>query len=126
MMVVSFLAGGHRFCVDATQVRALQYAETRLRQFTAEEVLGLAIDRYAELGFHSSVLVRHHTGDIALRVMDPVKIDQLALSSIFPLPALIKANCQCKSARALILTEQGIMVLVDILSAIDGAMQYEV
>lgn len=125
-MVVSFLAGGHRFCVDATQVRAMQCAQSSVRQYTAEEIFGLRIDTYGEVGFHSTLMIRHRLGDIALRVMDPVQIDQLASKSIFPLPALISACCQCRAARALVLTDQGSMVLMDIHKAIDEALHREI
>lgn len=126
MMVVSFLAGGHRFGVEATQIRALQNAECAERQYTIEEILGLPIDLYGEIGFHSTLMIDHRSGDIAVRVMDPVQMIELAPDSIYPLPSLIAICCQCTAALALALTEDGLMLLVDIHHAIDEATHHEI
>lgn len=118
LAVVSFLAGGYRCAVDAAQVRAQLPQDPDKPALPVEQLLGLEADLYGELGFHSTLLIKTGDDEVAVRVMDPVQLHELAQAAIHPLPGLIGACNQLTGLCALALVPQGLVLLVDLQLAI--------
>lgn len=119
LAVVSFLAGGYRCAVEAAQVRAQLPQDPDKPALEVEQLLGLAVDLYGEIGFHSTLLIKTQDGEVAVSVMDPVQLQQLPQTTIHPLPELIAARNQLTGLRALALGPQGLVLLVDLQLAIE-------
>lgn len=78
-----------------------------------EQLLGLSIDLYGEIVFHSTLLIKTGDDEVAVRVMDPVQLQHLPHAAPPPLPGLIAARHALTGLRALALVPQGLVLLVD-------------
>lgn len=121
LSIVSFLAGGYRCAVEAAQVRAQVHENPNTTALAVEQLLGLAVDLYGEIGFHSILLIKNGDGEVAVRVLDPVQLQQLPQAAIHPLPELIAARNQLCGLRALAMMPQGLVLLVDLQLAIKNS-----
>lgn len=111
--VVSFIAGGHRFGVEAGCVRR-QVAGDYPGAVPVETLLGMANDAYSEFGFQQVLLIKQRGADLALLVSEPVQLHCLASAAIHPVPPLVAAYASVKRMRGLAVTPQGIIALVDL------------
>lgn len=118
--VVCFGAGGCRLGVAASQVRA-ELPDARGRALLpVEPLFGLRQDLYASLGAERVLLIAHAGGTSALQVTAPLQLQRLEAQAIFPLPPLVQACITLPAVRALALTTQGVVVLVDLQVALAG------
>jgi hypothetical protein len=115
--VVFFVAGGHRFAVEAAQVRTQLPAAQSATVLTAEQLLGLPDGNTQPPGFRRILLIKHSAGDYAVSVSDPVELRSLEIDSIFPLPFLIAARNSLVGIRGLAVGKEGVTVLVDLRAA---------
>jgi len=111
--LVSFMAGGHRFAVEATQVRT-QLNDAYPGALTAEALLGMEPDPYGGCGFQRVLMMKQAGADVAVLVTEPVLLHHLPLAAIHPVPALMAASTSLVGMRALGMTAQGLMILVQL------------
>lgn len=114
--VVSFMAGGYRFAVEAAQVRTqLPAARTATlpTPVPVEQFLGLSSEGTQNLSSRRILLMKHPAGDYAVTVSDPVELHRLDIATIHPLPVLIAARTTLTGLRGLALAPEGMMALVD-------------
>lgn len=111
--VVSFMAGGYRFAVEAAQVASLQSAEISAAVPTAEQVFGMSGGASSNHGGHRILLMKHPAGDYAVRVSAPVELLKLSIDTIHPLPDLIAAHNTLAGICGLVLGAEGMTLLVD-------------
>jgi hypothetical protein len=69
--VVSFMAGGYRFAVEAGQVRTQLSAKRSDAVPTAEQLLGLPGGETQNPGFSRILLMKHPAEDYPVTVSDP-------------------------------------------------------
>jgi hypothetical protein len=111
--VVSFMAGGHRFAVEAAQVRTQLPTAQSATVLTAEQLLGLPDANTQTPGSRRILLIKHPAGDYVVTVSDPVELRSLEISTIFPLPLFIAARNSLVGIRGLTMGQEGVTVLVD-------------
>ena len=70
--VVSFMAGGYRFAVEAAQVASLRSPEISTAVPTAEQVLGMSGGERPNHSGRRILLMKHPAGDYSVRVSAPV------------------------------------------------------
>jgi hypothetical protein len=115
--VVSFMAGGYRFAVEAEQVRTQLSAKNSATVPTAEQLLGLAGEETQTHGSRRTLLMKHPAGDYAVTVSDPVELLGLRVDAIYPLPSLIAARNTLVGIRGLAIGAEGVTMLVDFRAA---------
>lgn len=111
--IVSFMAGGQRFAVEAWQVRTLLPEKSTATLATAEQLLGLSGGETQESAARRILMIKHQAGDYAVSVSEPVELLGLRARDIFPLPPLIAARGTLAGLRALALVAEGVTMLVD-------------
>ena len=104
--VVSFVAAGCRFAVEARRVDAL-LNDTPATAVDIETLLGLSVAPVARRRCLRSA-------GRWLRVSEPVELRALAGEQIFPLPELVARRMCIKGACALALAADGATVLLDL------------
>ena len=109
--VVSFMAGGHRFAVEAAQVRTQLPSGQAGDLLTAEQLLGLP-DEEAQTS-RRVLLMKHPAGDYSVMVSEPVELHAVGINAIYPLPTLIAARSKLAGIRGLAMGAEGVTVLVD-------------
>ncbi len=114
--VVSFMAGGCRFAVEASWVRSQQAATKNDTAIRAEQLLGLAAGQDSEN--RRVLVIRHAPADYSILVSEPVTLSDLSLNELHPLPDLLAARCMLNGVRALATANGGVTVLID-MGAID-------
>ena len=110
--VVSFVAGGSHFAVEAEQVLTQLPAGPYEEALSAEHLLGLCADNTHQR--RRVLLMKCGTGDYAMTVSEPVELRSLKTSVIHPLPLLIAARNTITGIRGLAMEADGVTVLVDI------------
>lgn len=115
--VVSFMAGGYRFAVEAEQVRAQLSAKNSDEVPTAEQLLGLPGGEAQNHSFRRTLLIKHPAGDYAVTVSNPVELHALRIDAIHPLPPLITARNTLAGIRGLATGAEGVTMLVDFRAA---------
>lgn len=116
LQVVSFMARGYRFAVEASWVRSQQAATKNDTAIRAEQLLGLAAGQDSEN--KRILLIRHVPADYSILVSEPVTLSDLNLNDLHPLPEMLAARCALNGVRALATVNKGVTVLID-LGAID-------
>lgn len=111
--VVSFMAGGCRFAVEASQVRTQLSAENAATVPTAEQLLGLSAGDAKSRGSRRILVMKRRDGEYAMSVSDPVELLKLRVDAIHPLPPLIAARSSLAGIRGLALGAEGVTMLVD-------------
>ncbi|CAK0755531.1 hypothetical protein WCLP8_2640011 [uncultured Gammaproteobacteria bacterium] len=113
--VVTFLAGGYRFGVEARHVHSqeTQVANTYADICAAETVLGLP----TQPGFIEELRQQRRPvlriGGIALAISPPVELRCYTTEMIHPLPPLLIANCRVLGLIALAFDELGLVLLIN-------------
>lgn len=126
LAVVSFMAGGYRFAVEAAQVRTQlpvgqgDALAPHVSPVPVEQLLGLAYVGSQNLASRRILLMKHPAGDYAVTVSDPVELHSLAFQAIHPLPSLIAARSTLMGLRGLALGADGVTALVDFRAAQAG------
>lgn len=115
--VVSFMAGGYRFAIEASQVGSLQSADISAAVPTAEQVLGMSGGDTSNHSGHRILLIKHPAGDYAVMVSAPVELLRLRADTIYPLPDLIAARNTLVGIRGMVLSAEGLTLLVDFRTA---------
>jgi hypothetical protein len=115
--VVSFMAGGYRFAVEAGQVRTQLSAKNSDVVPTAEQLLGLSGGEPQNHSSRRTLLMKHPAGDYAVTVSDPVELLGLRIDAIHPLPPLIAARNTLAGIRGLAIGAEGVTILVDFRAA---------
>jgi len=114
LAVVSFMADGHRFAVEAAQVRAQLSAGQSGTALTAEQLLGLLpCEETQNKASRRILLMKHPEGDYAVAVSKPVELQRLEISAVYPLPSLIVARNTLTGLRGLAMGPEGLILLVD-------------
>ncbi|MFI3118531.1 MAG: hypothetical protein QX203_00955 [Methylococcaceae bacterium] len=111
--VVSFMAGGYRFAVEAAQVRTQLCADQADTVAMVERLLGLSCEEPQNTASRRILLIKHATEDYAVSVSNPVELHCLEIDTIYPLPALIVARTTLTGIRGLALGPEGVTLLVD-------------
>lgn len=111
--MVFFMAGGHRFAVEAAQVRTQLPAGQVGTTLTVEQLLGLSCEDTQNSASRRILLMKHSAGDYAVEVSNPVELRRLEINTIHPLPSLIAARTSLAGIRGLALGPEGLTVLVD-------------
>lgn len=111
--VVSFVADGHRFAVEAAQVRTQLSAGQYDAASCVEHILGLPGDKMQSPLSRRVLLMKGRAGDYAVTVSEPVELRSLEISAIYPLPPLIAAHSTLEGIRGLAMESDGVTVLVD-------------
>lgn len=111
--VVSFMAGGYRFAVEAAQVRTQLSADQADTVPMLERLLGLSCEEPQNKASRRILLIKHATEDYAVSVANPVELHCLEIDTIYPLPALIAARTTLTDIRGLALGPEGVTLLVD-------------
>jgi hypothetical protein len=113
--VVSFMAAGHRFAVEAENVHAQLARGEYPTALAVEDLLGVkrkfCSDSYSDPALSRILLIKHMSGEVAVRVTEPVQFHCLAMKDIHPLPAMIASCCSMIGVRAMAFTPQGLMIL---------------
>lgn len=109
--VVSFVAGGCRFAVEAGLVRMQCGPDHDERARAVEALLGLPP---ATAGGRT-LLMKRDGGDVAVRVHEPVELLRLRAGAIFPLPPLLAACNTLNGLRALAFAGTDLILLVHLL-----------
>lgn len=114
--MVSFMAGGRRYAVEAAQVRAQSPVGTTApaTQTTVEQLLELPGCDTQNPAQRRILLIKHAAGDFAVTVSTPVELRSLKITAIHPPPPLIKARCKPPGIRGLAMGEDGVTVLIDL------------
>jgi hypothetical protein len=115
--VVSFMAGGYRFAVEAGQVRTQLSAKHTDAAPTAEQLLGLSGGETQNHSSRRTLVMKHPAGDYAVTVSGPVELLGLRLDAIHPLPPLIAARNMLAGIRGLAIGTEGVTILVDFRAA---------
>jgi len=118
--VVSFMAGGCRFAVEAAQVRTqlpAGQADARPRPVPVEQLLGLSGEETQNPAARRILLMKHPAGDYAVTVSEPMELHSLDIDAIYPLPSLIAARSTLAGMRGLAMGASGVTVLVDFRAA---------
>lgn len=111
LQVVSFMAGGYRFAVEASWVRTQLSATEADAAINVEALLGLHEREDSE---NKRILViRHPTADYPILVSDPVTLCELSLNDLHPLPDMLAVRCTLNGIRALSTDSEGITILID-------------
>ncbi|MDP2901495.1 MAG: hypothetical protein Q8N96_00070, partial [Methylovulum sp.] len=114
LAVVSFMAGGHRFAVEAAQVRTQLPAGPSDTVLAVEQLLGLPFcEETQNRDSRRILLMKHPAGDYAVAVSNPVELLRLEVNAIYPLPSLIVARSTLAGLRGLAMGAAGVTVLVD-------------
>lgn len=113
--VVSFMAGGYRFAVEAGQVRTQLSAPHSTEVPAAEQLLGLSAG--ATHGSRRILVIKHPAGDYPVTVSEPVELLGLRIDEIYPLPPLVAARNTLVGLRGLSIGTEGVMLLVDFRAA---------
>lgn len=111
--VVSFMAGGYRFAVEARQVGTQLSAQHSAKLATAEQLLGLSGEETPAPAARRTLLIKHPAGNYAVTVSGPVELLGLRIDDIYPLPPLIAARTTLAALRGLALGAEGVTMLVD-------------
>ena len=112
LQVVSFIAGGYRFAVEAARVRSQLPCTQDGTALRVEQLFGLPAGEESE---NARILViKHAPADYSMRVSEPVTLSELSLDALHPLPDLLAARCTLKGVRALSTESDGITVLIDL------------
>lgn len=114
LAVVFFTAGGHRFAVEAAQVRTQLPAGQSGTILMVEQLLGLlSCGETQTRASRSILLMKHPAGDYAVAVSKPVELRSIEINAIYPLPSLIVARCTLAGLRGLAMAPEGVTMLVD-------------
>lgn len=113
LCVVSFIAGGCRFAVEAAHVRTLLQAGQYDAATSVEQILGLPCDQKQDRLSPRILLMKCQGRDVAVIVSGPVEMHSLEIGAIYPLPPLIAARSTVRGIRALAIQSGGVTVLVD-------------
>lgn len=114
--VVSFMAGGCRFAVEAAQVRTqlpAGRADARPACVPVEQLMGLSGDETRNPASRRVLLMKHPDGDYAVAVSEPVELHSLDIDAIYPLPSLIAARSTLAGLCGLAMGADGATLLVD-------------
>lgn len=111
--VVSFVAGGHCFAVEAKQVRAQLPEAISDGAISVEEILGLPYANSQNPLLRRVLLMTCRAGNYAVTVAGPVELRVLEINAIYPLPPLIAASCRLAGIRALAMGSDKLMILVE-------------
>ncbi|TAN66688.1 MAG: hypothetical protein EPN17_13385 [Methylobacter sp.] len=107
------MAGGHRFAVEAAQVRTQLSAGQAGTTLTVERLLGLSCEDAQNSASRRILLMKHSAGDYAVEVSNPVELRRLEINAIHPLPSLIAARTKLVGIRGLAIGPEGLTMLVD-------------
>ena len=126
--VVSFRSGDLRMAVQSCQVhRLLALRETRPLSdvVSIEALLGLptadektTTENGAGEASRRQLLIG--TGDLCVEVTGPAELDSIPAEEIFGLPTLVVAGCALRGLQAIALDDAGLILIVDLLSALDA------
>jgi chemotaxis signal transduction protein len=111
--VVSFFADGHRFAVEAEQVRTQLQAEKYDTATSVEHILGLSCDNLQNPHSRRILVMKCHAQDYAVAVSEPVELRSLDIGAIYPLPLLIASRSTLRGIRGLVMESGEMTVLVD-------------
>ena len=120
LKVVSFQAGGFRFAVEAAQVKFM------LAELPAEDSKPVACEAEALIGLPDGdtssrrwLAVETRGVDIYIAVSEPVLLQALPATQVFPLPDMFMSRTALTGVRAFALDGQVPVLLVDIRAAIE-------
>lgn len=113
LYAVSFFADGHRFAVEAAQVRTQLPAGQIASATSVEHILGLPDDKTQDPLSRRILVMKCDEKDYAVTVSEPVELLSLETSVIYPLPPLIAARSTLTGIRALAMESDEVTVLVD-------------
>lgn len=111
LQIVSFTAAGCRFAVEAASVRA-QHPATDAA-IPAEQLLGLSAPGVADAAAKRVLIIRHASGDLPVRVAEPVTLSELSLDDLHLLPEMLAARCNINGIRALSTGSDRLTMLID-------------
>ena len=113
--VVTFVADGHRFAVEAAQVRTQLPAGEYDSAYSAENILGLPCNQVQNPLSRRVLLMKCSEGDYAVTVSEPVELRSLDISVIYPVPSLVAARSTLEGLRGLAMESDGVTLLVNLL-----------
>jgi len=113
LQVVSFMAGGYRFAVEAAWVRAQRLATEADAAINVEKLLGLPEDKISDSATWRILIIKQAITDYPIRVTEPVTLCYLSLSELHPLPDMLAARNTLNGIRALSTENEGVTVLID-------------
>lgn len=107
---VSFVAGGHRFAVEARQVRGMQaQAPSAAAALSIETLLGLPPGDSTR----RKQLLIGGKGE-CVEVGEPVEFEALPASNLFPLPAAVASRLSLRGIKGLAMMPSGVILIVDL------------
>lgn len=106
--VVTFVAGGFRFGVEASKVSVMS-SNANQGSIQAEDLIGLPLASPAQRRW-----LRTRVQGKTLEVSEPVEIRQFTAAQIFALPQLVATRITLKNVRAVALDQDGIILLLDL------------
>jgi len=115
--VVTFMADGHRFAVEARLVRTQTPAKNSAASTAAEQLLGLPGAETQNDGTRRTLVMKYPAGEFSVTVSAPVELLELKINAIHPLPPLIAARTTLTGLRGLATGTEGVMMLVDFQAA---------
>jgi hypothetical protein len=125
LRIVSFTAAGHRFAIDAASVRAQRPATETDTAMPAEELLGLPVTCAAPAKAQRILIIRHATGDLPVRVSEPVTLSELNLDDLHLLPDMLAARCKINGLCALSTDSDRLTALIDFNFILKKALVHE-
>lgn len=106
--VVSFVAGGFRFAVEANTICSMSSSSAGETMVQAEELIGIPLQPRTRRRWLST-----RQGH-ALEVSEPVELRRLGAAQIFALPEMAATRITLKKVRAIALDKDGIILLLDL------------
>jgi hypothetical protein len=110
--IVTFIAGGHRIGVEAQAIRC-RVGEDHPGAVLVEDLLGLEVDPFSDLGFKQVLLFKRGEGDLAVLVSEPVQLHKVPGDAIFPLPPLLAGCIRMKGVQAFAAIDHAPVPLLD-------------
>lgn len=112
--VVSFMACGSRFAVEATKVQTLSSIGDAHETISFADLIGLVDQLPFDAAKRRILNINAVTGPIAIIVNEPVILCRLPIKSIYPLPYFISQLHRLKGLLGLALTPEGLTMLIDL------------
>lgn len=113
LQIVSFIAAGCRFATEASSVRSQRQATDTDTAKSVEELLGLPDVGITGSEARRILIIRQPTGDLPIRVSEPVTLCELRLNDLHQLPGMLAARSTLNGIRALSTGNDGVTVLID-------------
>jgi len=111
--MVSFVAAGCCFAIEAARVRSQMPSSQCATATAVEQLLGLVCDEIHPPPSRRVLMIKSSAVDFAVTVSEPVELRSLAISAIYPLPLLLAARCSLNGIRAIAMEPGRMTVLVD-------------